>query len=133
MKAKFRSNSGFTLVEMMVTIVVLGLAVTSIAALYLSMQSAQAKSQYMDLATRAAQTEIEVLRNNSYNTLKNDTTIDFTSDLPNGLPADSTGTVYITKPAYGLRKVDVTVSYSSDGQSNKVELSSMIGVIGISQ
>lgn len=125
------TQKGFTLVEMLITIVVLGIAIAAIATLYYQMQSLQNDSRYLDLATRAAQTEIEVLRNNSYNSLTPGQNINFTSSLPSGLPSGSTGTVVVSQPAAGLRRVDVSVNYSAGGNAKSVELSSTIGVIGI--
>lgn len=116
---------------MLITIVVLGIAIAGIATLYYQMQSLQNDSRYLDLATRAAQTEIEVLRNNSYNSLTPGQNINFTSSLPSGLPSGSTGTVVVSQPADGLRRVDVSVDYSASGNAKTVELSSTIGVIGI--
>lgn len=124
---------GFTLVELMIAIIVLAIAVTGIGSLYYRMQIAEVQSQHLDLATRAASTEIEVLRNNSYNSLTPGTNIDFTSSLPAALPHDKTGTVAVSQPTDGLRRVDVTVSYTDFGKPETVELSSDIGVIGIGQ
>lgn len=126
-------QDGFTLVELLVAVVVLGIAIAGISGLYYNMQVMQARSQNRDIATRAARTEIEVLRNNSYASLQPNTTLDFTSSLPTSLPSDRTGSVAITQPVDGLRRVDVSVTYTDHGQGEKVELSSDIGIIGIGQ
>lgn len=132
-KSKKAANqqSGFTLVEMLITIVVLGIAITSIATLYYTMEGTQTRSRNLDLATRAAQTEIEVLRNNSYNSLTPGTSINFTSSLPAGLPRDKQGVAAISQPQPDLRQVDVTITYTDGSTPETVKLSSTIGVIGI--
>lgn len=130
---KTLDSSGFTLVELLVTIGVLALAMIGIATLFYSIQYTQQQSRYVDAATRAAQREVEILRNNSYNNLQPGQTINFTSDLPDNLPSNRTGTVVVTEPDPGLRRVDVTVRYTSYGRTQEVKLTSLIGVIGISQ
>jgi hypothetical protein len=117
---------------MMITTMVLGLAVLFIATLFYQMQSIQTASQHLDSATRAAQTEIEVLRNNSYTSLVADSTIDFTNDLPSNLPKAS-GIVKVKQDSSDLKRVDVTVSYYNGNDPQQVTLSSTIGVIGIGQ
>jgi prepilin-type N-terminal cleavage/methylation domain-containing protein len=124
---------GFTLVELMVTIVVLGLVITGIAGMYYVMQVAEVRGQRLDLATRAARTQIEKLRNNGYNALTPGSTITFTSSLPAALPSGKTGTVVVSQPLPELRRVDVTVQYTDYGKQQTVTLSSNIGVIGIGQ
>lgn len=133
MPVSTNQQTGFTLVEMLVTIIVLGLAVAALAGLFFEMQQVQTESAHLDLATRAAQTEIEVLRNNSYNSLTPGQNINFTSSLPAALPADKSGTVVVSQPVAGLRRVDVTVTWSDGSKPQTVELSSTIGVIGIGQ
>lgn len=122
---------GFTLVELLITMVILGIAVSGIAGLYYSMQVMQVQSQHYDLAVRAARSEIESLRNSGYNALVPASSLNFTSSLPAALPHDKAGTVAITQPLPDLVHVDVTVSYSDYGKPVKVILSSDIGVIGI--
>lgn len=127
------NEKGFTLAELMVTIVVLGLVISGLGGLYYIMQINEIRSQRLDLATRAARTEIESLRNNGYNSLTPGSTITFTSSLPSGLPSGKTGTVVVSQPLPELRRVDVTVQYTDYGKQQTVTLSSNIGVIGIGQ
>lgn len=130
---KLPNESGFTLVELVVTMVVLGIVITSLAGLYYMMQITQVRSQRYDLAVRAARTEIEDLRNAGYDTLTPGTNISFTSSLPSGLPAGKNGTVVVSQPTADLRRVDVTITYTDYGKSVTVTLSSDIGIIGLRQ
>lgn len=126
-------TAGFTLVELLVTITVFGIAVAGISSIFISIQRIQHRAAYADYATRAAQREIEVLRNDNYGALTPGQTIDFTSDLPSNLPSQRSGTVTVSQPSADLRRVDVTVRYTVSGKESTVTLSSLIGVIGITQ
>jgi prepilin-type N-terminal cleavage/methylation domain-containing protein len=128
-----RDADGFTLVELMVTIVVLGIVITSLGGLYYINQILQTQSQHYDLATRAARTEIEDLRNDGYSALTPGDNINFTSSLPSALPANKTGIVDVSSPDPGLIRVDVNVSYTDFGISKTVTLSSDIGIVGIDE
>lgn len=125
------SEKGFTLVELMVTIVVLGIVISSLGGLYYIMQIVEVQSQHLDMATRAARTEIETLRNNGYSSLTPGSTVDFTSSLPASLPKNKNGTVTISQPLSELRRLDVTITYTDYGKPQTVTLSSNIGIIGI--
>jgi len=120
-------------VELMVTIVVLGIAMGGLGSLYYLMQVAQTQSQHLDLAVRAARTEIEDLRNNGYSALVPGDVSDFTSALPAALPPSKKGTVTVSQPLPELRRVDVTITYTDYGKPQAVTLSSDIGIIGIGQ
>lgn len=130
---KYNSSRGFTLVELLVTILVIGVIFVGLSNIFVSIQRTQVQTSYLDNATRAAQRQVESLRNSNYNNLVAGQTINFTSSLPDTLPTGSTGTVLITEPTPGLKRVDVTVSYTYGGDTRDVSLSSLIGVIGIVQ
>lgn len=129
-----RANSnGFTLPELLVTIIVIGVVFTGLSSIFISIQEAQVQTGYLESATRAAQRQIESLRNTNYNNLTAGQTIDFSDELPATLPSNSTGDVIVSEPSPGIKRVDVTVSYSYGGKDRDVQLSSLIGVIGIVQ
>lgn len=126
-------SDGFTLVELLVTIIVIGVVFTGLSNIFISIQRAQVNTSYLESATRSAQKEIESLRNNNYNNLATGSNISFSNSLPANLPADSIGRVDISEPTPGLKRVDATVTYTYGGETRNVTLSSTIGVIGIAQ
>lgn len=128
-----KNNKGFTLVELLVTIIVIGVVFSGLSSIFIGVQRAQVQTNYLESATRAAQRQIESLRNINYNNLTPGEDIDFSNDLPETLPGNSTGNVVVSEPSAGLRRVDVTVSYEYGGEQRDVQLSSLIGVIGIAQ
>lgn len=126
-------EAGFTIVELLVAIAIIGITVGSLTSMFISIRNVQQQTVYADTATRAAQREIETLRNDNYSSLTPGQTIDFTSQLPSDMPPGSSGSVKVSQPATDLRRVDVTVTYKSDGNQRNITLSSLIGVIGITQ
>lgn len=127
-----KKNGGFTLVEVLITILLLGIATASLSSVFVSIKNIQVQTSRYDTASRAAARQIEALRNNSFATLTAGQTINFTDDLPTNLP-DRNGVATISSPSEGLRRVDATVTYTANGKTRTVTLSSLIGEIGITQ
>ncbi len=128
-----KGQSGFTLVELIAAAALLGLLAIGIVNLYITIEKTQRKSYHLEVASRAGEKEIESLRNSLYNNLEPDTTIDFTADLPSELPAPRSGTVAVTEPEVGIRRVDVTISYRDGNKTKTIKQSSFIGILGIGQ
>lgn len=128
-----KNESGFTLVELLAAIGLMGLTIIGVTNLYMTIETTQRKSYDLGLATRAGEKEIESLRNSQYGGLVPDTTLDFSAELPAELPDPKTGTVYVTEPELGLRRVDVTITYKDGIGTKTVKQSSFIGIIGIGQ
>ena len=132
-KAPHKEQSGFTLIELLVAAILMGLLVIGITNLYIMIEVTQRKSYHLEIATRAGEKQIENLRNAQYGNLIPDTTLDFTADLPAELSGPKTGSVAISEPELGLRRVDVTITYGDGGGTRTIKQSSMIGILGIGQ
>lgn len=128
-----KKEQGFTLAELMITLIVVGIVVSSVAMLLGAIQRSQRQTAFTESATRAAQRQIEILRNNQFNQLTPGVDLNFTNDLPTNLPSPKSGVVVVSEPSSGLKRVDVTVTYQDGGQQRSVQLSSLIGVLGITQ
>ncbi|CAN5413424.1 hypothetical protein BH09PAT4_BH09PAT4_02040 [soil metagenome] len=125
-------ESGFTIPEVVITIVFIGFVALGITQLFTGIQDIQRRTGKLETATHAAQTEVEALRNNNYGQLINGVNINFSSQIPSSLNG-ATGTVVVSEPQTGIKRVDVTVTYKDRGITRNVKLSSLIGIIGISQ
>jgi prepilin-type N-terminal cleavage/methylation domain-containing protein len=130
---RLHNQRGFSIIELLIVIAVFSLSAGGIIGLFASIQGAQRRAEDLETARHAASLKIESLRNVNYNNLTPDETIDFTSELPQDLPGPRTGTVAVSEPEAGLRRVDVLVSYNNGPNQREVRLSSVIGAIGITQ
>jgi type II secretory pathway pseudopilin PulG len=127
------NNKGYTIAESIVAIILLAIVSASVYSLFTGVQRIQRQAIYLDSATRAAQFQIERLRNANYNLLIPGEDIVFTDELPDNLIEPRSGVVQISEPNPGLRRADVTISYTDGGQEKQVQISSLIGIIGIAQ
>ena len=128
-----KKEDGFTLVELIAASTIMGLMVIGIVNLYIAIETAQRKSYHIEMASRAGEKQIESMRNVQYSSLEPDTELDFTDELPDDLPEPRSGTVDISEPVDGLRRVDVTITYKDGAGSKTIKQSSLIGQIGIAQ
>jgi prepilin-type N-terminal cleavage/methylation domain-containing protein len=120
---------GFTLVELMVSMVIGAMAIATIISLFSMLQSNQRNVWYLDVATRAARSEIETARTKGVDLLpKGDT--DIKSRLPPTLPADATGILNVGPVLYEKSRL-VTVTITWQGGAKKVTLSGVVGQKGI--
>lgn len=127
------NNQGFTLIEVLVVIFIFGVVSASLSQMFISVQSLQQQTVNVQLATQADQTEIESLRNSNYNSLTPGQSINFSSQLSSQLPPGSSGIAQISQPMPDLRRVDASVTYNFGGTTRTITVSSLIGVIGITQ
>lgn len=127
------SSRGFTIVELLVTVVVSSLIFLAVSSLFITVAGAQRSTRLLETASRAGEQQIESLRNENYGALQPDSAITFTDQLPEDLPEPRSGTAAISQPSEGVRRVDVSITYKDGNKNKTVKLSSLIGQIGIAQ
>lgn len=128
-----QKQQGFTIIESLTGIMVIGVIVLGVATILWTGQAHLQRSEMYDAAVREANRKIESMRNNTYSALAAGVVDDFSDELPSSLPTGSTGTVAISEPEAGLKRVDVTIEYTVNGQQEEVKMSSMIGILGIAR
>lgn len=100
--------SGFTIIEVLVSIVIFAMLSVSITVLFSSMQASQRNAQYLSTATQEARARIEIMRGD-YANLANGT---MTFPLPDTLPGGSTGSVTVSDfGTGGTKRLRVTVLF----------------------
>jgi hypothetical protein len=90
------------------------------------------RGRYLNLANAYAEAKIESLRNTGYNGLSVGTT-NLSGELPAQLPPSRSASMTITSPSGGLKQVDLTLSYSDQGQTNTYSYTTYIGELGVGQ
>lgn len=128
-----RNDKGYTIIEVLMTIVVTSILFTAVIALFSNILIIQSRTERLETATRSAHRQIEALRNLQYNALEEGQDIDFSAELPDQLPTGSSGIVVVTDVDQGLKRVDATVTYPEGSSDKQVTVSSLIGIIGITQ
>ena len=131
---KTENSAGFTVVELVTAIVVMGLVIpaVSIALTNLAVVNRQARDQ--TLANFIAQNKVETLRSAGYNSLASGTT-DFTTSLPStmGAPKSASYTVTNDSPATGIKKVDISITYTEYGKTRSLSYRTYVSELGVGQ
>ena len=125
-------ESGFTIVELMVAIVVSGVVISSLSQVVTSNLHLSQRGRFLSLANAYVEAKVEGVRNNGYNALPTGTT-SLKSEMPSGLPSNKNGTMTVTSPQAGIKKVDITVSYTDQGKPYSFSYTTYLGELGVGQ
>jgi type II secretory pathway pseudopilin PulG len=125
-------ETGETLIELLVTIFVIGVTVAAIVTLFISIHIIQHQAIYTDEATRAAQGQIETLRNSPTSSFPTSagTPTHPPCTPPASLPGGSTCIATINFVSTGLWNATVRIDYPTGGSTHTTTLSSLIGLLG---
>lgn len=123
-----RKYRGYSLVDVLIGIAVLGIALSSAFTLSISTSRVTAQTRNLSAATALAEFKLEELRNADFDSIitGNDTgTMDALGD-PGGIYS-RTWVVGDNTPATGLKTVAVTVSWPQWGETRTYTLTGVIG------
>ncbi len=116
-------SRGFTLIEMMVAVLLIGVGLMGLAALSTTVTRANTQSSSLTTASAIAQERIERFRVEPY------TSIEPGSDTRrlDGVTYTRNWTVATNDPVQGLKTIVVTVSWTSGGQGHQTSLRTIRG------
>ena len=123
---------GFTIVELLVTIALSGIVIGSLSQVVTGYLHLSQRGRYLNLANSYAEAKVETLRNQGYDSLNTGTT-NLSSELPSQLPPTRSASMVVTSPSGGIKQVDLTVTFTDQGQSNSYGYTTYIGELGVGQ
>lgn len=124
--------SGFTIVELLVSIAVAGVVIGSLSQVVTSYVHLAQRGRYLNLANSYVEGKVESLRNTGFNSLALGTT-SLTGELSSQLPKSRSASMTVTNPNTGIKQVDITISYSDQAQTNSYAYTTYIGELGVGQ
>lgn len=133
-RPKTLASAGFTMVEIITSIVIMGIIIPSVSSALTSLAVVDHEARDKTLASFIAQNKIETLRSIGYNGLTPGT-VSFTSNLPNimGSPKSASYTVSPNTPATGVAQVDISISYTEYNHTSNLNYRSYISELGVGQ
>lgn len=121
--ARPAAGRGFTLVELMVAILLIGVGLMGLAALSTTVTRSNVQSTALTTASALAQERVERFRSESYATIANGSD----TRQVDGVTYTRTWTVVADDPAPGLKTITVTVRWILRGVSRSTVLRTIRG------
>ena len=132
LNTKKTAQHGFTLVELLVGITLIGIVFVSSYSVLNTIIILNQRSRNLSLVTHAAEAKAEDLRSQGYAVLTNGTA-DFTNELSADISNPKTATVIISEPITGIKDVDILISYNDAGEDQNLRFKTQIGELGVGQ
>lgn len=133
---KHRGESGFTLIELVVTAAFMGIVVVAVAGLFTSLRQINIAANNYTIATQVAQQLMEQYRNTPYNNITvgtQDVTSTALAAYPSLLsPRSATVTISDFDPN-GIKKLDVAISYKSRTGTRNIQMQTLISNKGVNK
>ncbi len=132
--SKKLNQSGFTLVEIVVVIIISGIMMVGLSSTVVSIRLVNARAIDSALVNSIVEDKVEELRSQTYVSLS-DGTYDFTSELPATINENRSAEYTITTVSgnAALKEVDFIVTYNDFNNSAVYEYKTYIGELGVGQ
>lgn len=127
-----RHNKGFTVVELLIAIVFMGIIIPAVAIGITNLTVINYQARNLVLVNMLAQNKVETLRSTGYNSINSGTT-SFTADIPSTLGSPKSANYTVTMPQTGVKQIDVNISYTEYKASRTVTFRSYVSELGVGQ
>jgi type IV pilus assembly protein PilV len=126
-KSLISIEEGFTLIEIMITLVILSIGLVALAGLQVSAIKGNAFSKRMTTAVSIANQKIEQFKDTSYANILSESSTQITTTHPNQPSMTFTRQVTVTNnsPLANTKTVNVTVTWSEGSSSHSVPITTI--------
>jgi prepilin-type N-terminal cleavage/methylation domain-containing protein len=129
---KRKNQKGFTIVELMVTVVVAGFIIPAVAIALTNLAVINKVARDQALANMIVQNKVETLRSAGYNSL-NDGTTSFVAELPNIMGSPRSASYTISTPQTGIKQVNISLSYTEYHKTKNLAYKTYVSELGVGQ
>lgn len=126
-----KNDGGFTILELVVTIALIGLIIPTIFLTTSSLMTINKRSRNIALVNIAAENKIESLRSSGYNSIPSGTSI-FTNELPKELSSPKVATLSVVASG-GKKTIDISISFQDANKQRSVQYRTYISETGVGQ
>ncbi len=138
MGVKIETEDGFSVVELLITLIIIGIFFGSFTLAFTSIQGINKKANDVIDANQIAFSKMQEYENKSFTSITTTTPIgslveveNFSSSLPTKLEAPRTGKVYVNTLSPTLKQVIITVEFGSGSAIRRVQYGNFIQAQGI--
>jgi prepilin-type N-terminal cleavage/methylation domain-containing protein len=135
---KGRDQSGFALVELLITLIVIGVAFGAFVTTFTAIQNINKKSIDINTANALAFAKIQDYENKNFNNITSTTpqgslvqVEDFSNTLPTSLQTPRVGKVYINTVSPTLKQIVVDITFGSGGDQRHIQYANFIQKNGL--
>jgi prepilin-type N-terminal cleavage/methylation domain-containing protein len=129
---KNKDQKGFTIVELVITIVIAGIIIPSVAIALTNLTAVNRQARDQALANMLIQNKVETLRSAGYNSLAIGTT-NFSSELPNIMGNPKSASYTVSSPSTGLIQIDLSISYTEYKATKSLSYRTYVSELGVGQ
>jgi prepilin-type N-terminal cleavage/methylation domain-containing protein len=129
---KNNRQTGFTIVELMITVVLAGIIIPAVAISLTNLAVVNKQARDQALANMLAQNKVETLRSAGYNSLNNGTT-SFSAELPNIMGSPKSASYTISSPQTGIKQIDISISYTEYKSTKALAYKTYVSELGVGQ
>lgn len=140
MSALRQNEDGFSIVELLITLIIIATAFGAFMVTYTTIQNINKKAVDVNKANALAFAKVQEYENKSFASLPNTTPTgslqqveDFSSTLPNSLESPRVGRVYINTLSGNLKQIVVTIQFGSGSAQRLIQYGDFIQRNGIGQ
>ena len=127
-----KDSRGFTVIELLIAIGVMGLAIPSMAIALRSLTAINNRARDLALANIIIGNKAEQVRSSGFNSLSSGT-VDFSSELPAELASPKSGNYGVSFPTPGVAEITLTISYKDYNRTRTLTYKTLISELGVGQ
>jgi prepilin-type N-terminal cleavage/methylation domain-containing protein len=127
-----KTEQGFTIIELLITIAVVGILVPTLAGFINTLNRFNDRARDLTLVNSLAENKVESLRSIGYSGITAGTT-SFDGELPATLGSPRSAIYTVTTPNTGIKQVDLSISYNDHGTTQTVNYRTFVGELGVGQ